>query len=95
MDRLRELPDGRIEKQCSKCEEWKAIPGEFRLAANSPDGFAWHCKDCVSDRQSDWFARRYHSDPDFLRRNIDQGQARRGGAKATLRLWLARGKGGK
>lgn len=48
MNRLRELPDGTIQKQCSKCEEWRRIPEGFPLHKSSADGFYVHCHRCCA-----------------------------------------------
>ncbi len=46
MSNLRELPDGTVQKQCSKCREWKALPESFGLHKKGGDGFRSSCKAC-------------------------------------------------
>ncbi len=46
-DRYRELPDGQIQRRCTKCTEYKLLRC-FAPQKRGPDGFASWCRVCVN-----------------------------------------------
>lgn len=54
MSNLRELDDGTIQKQCSRCQTWRRIPEGFFLDKQSPDGFAGQCHKCRATAKAVW-----------------------------------------
>lgn len=75
MGALRELADGTLQKQCSRCDGWKRIPEGFGIRLLSSDGFESWCRTCQAEKDRNYHAAhpRLKRDDKSVRRNYATG----------------------
>ncbi len=85
MSNLRELDDGTIQKQCTRCKTWRRIPEGFSLRKQSPDGFEPQCHVCRAEQKLEWT----RANPDLARSYRKKAAAKvyAKGGKVNTHLW--------
>lgn len=85
MSNLRELDDGTIQKQCTRCKTWRRIPEGFGLRKESPDGFDPQCHVCVAEQHREW----RRANPDRVREHRKKSLPKEyaTGGKTNTHLW--------
>ena len=72
--------DGVLQKQCSKCHEWRRIPEGFSVNLNCGDGFSSWCRRCHNSYSVQHLARATEEKKTKMRHQRAKNQYRSGRA---------------